>query len=152
MTTKLNRSSYTGWQQHGEHYNNEFQNSDWPTIFKLLKLKKKKDKTLMLPYYPSPHDLLLQQCCTQNGKWSIKGSLLTSRFCKCYGLVKDSWPSFVFNCSCNFNVNWLHERKNESKWKGFQRKTALKNKKKRNSTRHVWNTSKLVFNCPAKRY
>ena len=41
----------------------------------------------MLPYYPSPHDLLLQQCCTQNGKRSIKGSLLTSRFCKCYGLV-----------------------------------------------------------------
>ena len=134
MTNKLNRSSYPGWQQHGEHHNNEFQNSDRPSIFKLLKLKKNKNKTLMLPYYPSPHDLLLQQCCTQNGKRSIKGSLLTSRFCKCYGLVNDSWRSSVFNCSCNSNVNWLHERKNENKWKSFERKTALKNKKKRNTS------------------
>ena len=134
MTTKLNRSSYTGWQQHGEHHNNEFQNSDRRTIFKLLKLKNNNNKTLMLPYYPSPHDLLLQQCCTQNGKRSIKGFLLTSRFSKCYGLVNDSWPSFVFNCSCNSNVKWLHERKNENKWKSFERKTALKNKKKRNTS------------------
>ena len=146
MITKLNRSSYAGWQQQGEHHNNEFQNSDRPSI--LLKLKKKKKKTLMLPYYPSPHDLLLQQCCTQNGKRSIKGSLLTSRFWKCYGLVNDSWRSSVFNCSCNSNVNWLCERKNENKWKSFERKTALKNKKK--EIRHVWNTSKLVFNCLAK--
>ena len=86
-----------------------------------------KKKAVILPYYLSPHDLLLQQCCTQNGKRSIKGSLLSSRFSKCYGLVNDSSPSFVFNCSCNFDVNWLHERKNESKWKSFQRKTALKN-------------------------
>ena len=133
LITKLNQSSYAGWQQHGKHHNNEFQNSDRPSI--LLKLKKNKIKTLMLPYYPSPHDLLLPQCCTQNGKRSIKGSLLTSRFCKCYGLVNDSWPSSVFNCSCNFNVNWLHKRKNERKWKSFQKKTALiKNKKKRNTS------------------
>ena len=44
LTTKLNRSSYPGWQQHGEHHNNEFQNSDRPSVFKLLKLKKKKEK------------------------------------------------------------------------------------------------------------
>ena len=133
---QLNQSSYAGWQQHGERDDNEFQNSDRPEsiLLKLKKKKKKEKKTLMLPYYPSPHDLLLQQCCTQNGKRSIKGSLLTSRFCKCYGLVNDSWPSSVFNCSCNFNVNWLHERKKERKWKGFQRKTALKNKKKRNTS------------------
>ena len=134
MTTKLNRSSYTVWQQHREHHNSEFPNSDRPSIFKLLKLKTNKNKTLMLPYYPSSHDLLLQQCCTQKGKRSIKGSLLTSRFCKCYGLVKDSWPSFVFNCSCNSNVKWLHERINENKWKSFERKTALKNKKKRSTS------------------
>ena len=134
MTTKLNRSSYTGWQQHGEHHNNEFQNSDRRTIFKLLKLKNNNNKTLMLPYYPSPHDLLLHQRCTQNGKRSIKSSLLTSRFCKCYGLVNDSWPSSVFNCSCNSNVKLLHERKNENKWKSFERNTALKNKKKRNTS------------------
>ena len=128
MTTKLNQSSYAGWQQHGQHHNNEFQNSDRPTIL----LKK---KALMLPYYPSPHYLLLQQCCPQNRKRSIKGSLLTSRFCKCYCLVKDSWPSFVFNCSCVFHVKWLQERKNESKkWKSFRRKTALKNNKKKNTS------------------
>ena len=91
-------------------------------------------KAVMLPYYLSPHDLLLQQCCTQNGKRSIKGSLLTSSFCKCYGLVNDSWRSSVFNCSCNSNVKWLHETKNENKWKSFERKTALKNKKKRNTS------------------
>ena len=39
LITKLNQSSYAGWQQHGEHHNNEFQNSDRPSI--LLKLKKK---------------------------------------------------------------------------------------------------------------
>ena len=132
MITKLNRSSYAGWQQHGQHHNNEFQNSDRPS--KLLKLKKKEKKkhlcfhTTFLPttYY-----------CNNIAprKRSIKGSLLTSRFCKCYGLVNDSWPSSVFNCSCNFNVNWLHKRKNERKWKSFQRKTALiKNKKKRNTS------------------
>ena len=134
LITKLNQSSYAGWQQHGEHHNNEFQNSDRPSILLKLKKKKKEKKTLMFPYYPSPHDLLLHQCCTQNGKRSIKGSLLTSRFFKCDGFVSDSWRSFVFNCSCNFNVNWLQERKNESKWKSFQRKTALKNKKKRNTS------------------
>ena len=103
----------------------------------------------MFPYYPSPYEILLHQCCTQNGKRSIKGSLLTSRFCKCYGVVNNSRPSFVFNFSCNSNVNWLHRRKNESKWKCFQRKTALDNKKKRNTPclKH-----KLFFNCPAKRY
>ena len=136
---KLRRRGWGG----GEHHNNEFQNSDRPSGFKLLKLKKKKKKTLMLPYYPSPHDLLMKQCCTQNGKRSIKGSLLTSRFCKCYGLVNDSWRSSVFSCSCNSNVNWLHERKDKNKWKSFERKTALKNKKKK--IRHVWNTSKLVL-------
>ena len=104
--------------------------------FQIVKIKKNKNKnkTLMLPYYPSPHDLLLHQCCTQNGKRSIKGSLLTSRFCKCYGLVNDSWRSSVFNCSCHSNVKWLHERKNENKRKSFERKTALKNKKKKNTS------------------
>lgn len=38
----------------------------------------------MLPYYPSSPKLSLHQFCTQNGKRSIKRSLLTSRFCKCY--------------------------------------------------------------------
>ena len=107
----------------------EFRGTLYVTLF-----LKNKNKTLMLPYYPSSHDLLLQQCCTQKGKRSIKGSLLTSRFCKCYGLVKDSWPSFVFNCSCNSNVKWLHERINENKWKSFERKTALKNNKKRSTS------------------
>ena len=110
--------------------------SELRSTFNFVKMKKKRKKTRMLPYYPSTHDLLLHQCCTQNGKRSIKGSLLTSRFCKCYGLVSDSWRSSVFNCSCNSNVNWLHERKSERKWKGFQRKTPLKSKKK-------WNTSCL---------
>ena len=125
---------YTGWQQHGEHHNLQWIWELRSTINFVKIKKKKKNKTLMLLYYPSPHDLLLQQCCTQNGKRSSKGSLLTSRFCKYYGLVKDSWPSSVFNCSCNSNVNWLHERKNESKCKRLQRKTALKNRKKRNTS------------------
>ena len=90
LTTKLNRSSLQWISELRSTFNSQ-----------IVKIKKiNKNKTLMLPYYPSPHDLLLQQCCTQNGKRSIKGSLLTSRFCKCYGLVNDSWRSSVFNCSC----------------------------------------------------
>ena len=124
MTTKLNRSSYTGWQQHGEHHNNEFQNSGRPST-----LFKKSTYASILPLSPR-----LMIPIVLNPERSIKGSLLTSRFCKCYGLVKDSWPSFVFNCSCNFNVNGLHERESDRKWKSFQRKAALKNKKKRNTS------------------
>ena len=48
-------------------------------------------------------------------KRSIKGSLLTSRFCKCYGLVKESWPSLVFNCSCNSNVEKMKASESVSK-------------------------------------
>ena len=52
LTTILNRSSYAGWQQHGEHHNNGTQNSDRPSI--LLKLKKEKKNTYasILPLSP----------------------------------------------------------------------------------------------------
>ena len=42
------------------------------------------------------------------------------------------------------------QKENESDWKSFQRKTALNNKKKRNMLR--LNTSKFIFNIPAKSY
>ena len=50
LITKLNQSSYAGWQQHGEHHNNEFQNSDRPSI--LLKKIKKSTYASILPHSP----------------------------------------------------------------------------------------------------
>ena len=57
LITKLNQSSYAGRQQHGEHHNNEFQNSDRPSILLKLKKKKKEKKNTyvsILPLSPRP--------------------------------------------------------------------------------------------------
>ena len=61
MTTKLNRSSYAGGGGGGgeEHHNNKFQNSDRPSVFKLLKLKKKEKENTYASILPLSPRLII---------------------------------------------------------------------------------------------
>ena len=125
----------------------EFRNSYRHNIY-IFFLK----KTLILPYYPSPPKLSLHQSCTQNGKRSrIKGSLLTSRFANVTSVSSTRFLTVIrLQWRLKFLSQLTSQKENESDWKSSQRKTALNSKKKRNMLR--LNTSKFIFNIPAKSY
>ena len=101
--------TFDSWQHNGEHHNNEFQNLDRPTIL----LKKKKTTYASIP--PLSPRVIIAPVLPQNGKRSIKGSLLTSRFCNVLRPCQRFVTVIRLQLKLKFQRQLTSRKENESK-------------------------------------